>query len=227
MIPTPRFVLAPLLALATLPALAQQSTDIQKVSSFFGHNIGSSMAQDGLEIDLDAFIEGMKAGLEGADSPVTMEEVRPIMQRLEAEGAQRAEQAAATAGDEAAVAGIAYRKEFGAKDGVTTTASGLQYEVITAAEGKSPTAEDEVKVHYHGTLIDGTMFDSSVERGEPVSFPLGGVIAGWTEGLQLMSVGSKFRFVIPSYLAYGPGGRAPVIAPNSTLVFEVELLEIN
>jgi len=111
------------------------------------------------------------------------------------------------------------------KDGVKTTASGLQYKVIKAGTGATPKASDEVKVHYHGTLIDGTVFDSSVQRGEPISFPLNGVIAGWTEGLQLMKVGDKFQFAIPSALAYGEQGSGP-IGPNSTLIFEVELLGI-
>ena len=106
------------------------------------------------------------------------------------------------------------------------TESGLQYEVLTAAEGAQPTIDDTVSVHYAGTLIDGTEFDSSIARGEPASFPLKGVIPGWTEGLQLMNVGSKFRFVIPSDLAYGDRGAGQAIGPGATLVFEVELLEI-
>ena len=108
-----------------------------------------------------------------------------------------------------------------------TTASGLKYQILKQGNGTvSPKATDTVKVHYHGTLLDGTVFDSSVERGEPVSFPLNGVIAGWTEGVQLMKVGDKFRFEIPPDLAYGAEGHPPVIPPNSTLVFEVELLAI-
>ena len=113
------------------------------------------------------------------------------------------------------------------KDGVTTTESGLQYEELAAGEGDSPEASDTVKVHYRGTLIDGTEFDSSYARNQPVSFPLDGVIPGWTEGLQLMKEGGKARLVIPSDLAYGPGGMGNAIGPNETLVFEVELLEVN
>jgi FKBP-type peptidyl-prolyl cis-trans isomerase len=111
---------------------------------------------------------------------------------------------------------------------VKTTASGLQYKVMKAGPdgGKSPKATDTVKVHYHGTLIDGTVFDSSVQRGEPISFPLNGVIPGWTEGVQLMKVGDKFQFTIPSALAYGEQGAGGAIGPNSTLIFEVELLGI-
>jgi FKBP-type peptidyl-prolyl cis-trans isomerase FkpA len=113
-----------------------------------------------------------------------------------------------------------------AKDGVSTTDSGLQYEVITASEGASPNAIDNVEVHYSGTFIDGTEFDSSYKRGTPAEFPLDKVISGWTEGLQLMSVGSKYRFVIPSELAYGENA-PPAIGPGQTLIFEVELLSIN
>ena len=114
------------------------------------------------------------------------------------------------------------------KDGVKTTASGLQYKVLKPGDGKGkmPKATDTVKVHYHGTLLDGSVFDSSVERGEPISFPLNGVIPGWTEGLQLMKEGDKFQFVIPGKLAYGAQSPSPKIGPNSTLVFDVELLAI-
>lgn len=112
------------------------------------------------------------------------------------------------------------------KEGVVVTASGLQYEVLASGDGPKPTLSDKVKTHYHGTNIDGTVFDSSVERGEPISFPVGGVIKGWTEALQLMSVGDKWRLVIPSELAYGARGAGAKIAPHATLVFEVELLGI-
>lgn len=124
--------------------------------------------------------------------------------------------------------GQKFLEENGQKEGVVTTASGLQYEVmVEGGSGQKPTAADEVKVHYHGTLLDGTVFDSSVDRGEPISFPLSGVIPGWTEGVQLMDVGSKYRFFIPSDLAYGPRGAGGAIGPNATLIFEVELLGIN
>jgi len=115
----------------------------------------------------------------------------------------------------------------GTQNDMQTTASGLKYQVLKKGSGtKSPKATDTVKVHYHGTLLDGTVFDSSVERGQPISFPLNGVIPGWTEGLQLMKVGDKFKFIIPPNLAYGPNSPSPKIPPNSTLVFEVELLGI-
>jgi FKBP-type peptidyl-prolyl cis-trans isomerase len=123
-------------------------------------------------------------------------------------------------------AGKAFLAENVTKEGVKTTASGLQYKVLTEGKGKQPAATDKVKVHYEGRLLDGTVFDSSYKRGEPLSFPLNGVIEGWIEGLQLMSTGSKFQFYIPQELAYGPQGNAPVIPGGSTLIFDVELLGI-
>jgi FKBP-type peptidyl-prolyl cis-trans isomerase FklB len=130
--------------------------------------------------------------------------------------------------DAVAKAGEEFLAENAKREGVVVTESGLQYEVMTAVEGDAakPTAADTVSVHYHGTLIDGTVFDSSVERGEPVQFPLGNVIPGWTEGVQLMKVGEKFKFFIPAELAYGARSPSPKIPANSALVFEVELLEI-
>ena len=125
-----------------------------------------------------------------------------------------------------AAKGEAFLAENAQREGVFVTESGLQYEVITMGEGEKPTAESTVKVHYHGTLIDGTVFDSSVERGEPIEFPLNGVIKGWTEGLQLMPIGSKFRLFIPYQLAYGEQGAGELIGPCEALIFEVELLDI-
>ena len=149
------------------------------------------------------------------------------------ENAQAAEMAvraaqqemAAKAAEENIKLGEEYLAENAKKEGVTVTDSGLQYEVLQEGTGKSPTATDQVKVHYHGTLIDGTVFDSSVERDEPVTFPLNRVIPGWTEGVQLMKEGAKFRFVIPAELAYGERSTG-LITPNSTLIFDVELLEV-
>ncbi len=132
-----------------------------------------------------------------------------------------------SAGDGNKKAGEAFLATNGKKPDVKTTASGLQYRVLKAGKGtKSPKATDTVKVHYHGTLIDGTVFDSSVERGEPISFPLNGVIPGWTEGVQLMKEGDKFQFTIPSKLAYGEQGAGGKIGPNATLIFDVELIAI-
>jgi FKBP-type peptidyl-prolyl cis-trans isomerase FkpA/FKBP-type peptidyl-prolyl cis-trans isomerase FklB len=123
--------------------------------------------------------------------------------------------------------GRAFLEENASKDGITVTASGLQYEVLQEGDGPSPSARSTVTVHYRGTLLDGSQFDSSYERGEPISFPLNRVIAGWTEGLQLMQVGASYRFFIPSELAYGSHGAGGAIGPNETLIFEVELLKFN
>jgi peptidylprolyl isomerase len=133
----------------------------------------------------------------------------------------------ADAGSKTNAPGSSSSASSGTQNDMQTTSSGLKYQVLKKGSGtKSPKATDTVKVHYHGTLLDGTVFDSSVERGQPISFPLNGVIPGWTEGLQLMKVGDKFKFIIPPNLAYGPNSPSPKIPPNSTLVFEVELLGI-
>ncbi|MCK5729226.1 MAG: FKBP-type peptidyl-prolyl cis-trans isomerase [Methylococcales bacterium] len=128
--------------------------------------------------------------------------------------------------DENKTAGIAFLAENGKKDNITTTASGLQYEILTEGTGKSPKASDQVSVHYQGTTLDGNEFDSSYKRGEPAAFPLNRVIAGWTEGVQLMKEGSKYRFFIPSELAYGKNGAGADIPANAALIFEVELLKV-
>jgi FKBP-type peptidyl-prolyl cis-trans isomerase FklB len=138
----------------------------------------------------------------------------------------RAQERMSALNDEAAKAGADFLVENAKRDGVQTTESGLQYEVVKKAEGAQPKVSDVVSVHYQGTLVDGSVFDSSIERGEPVEFPVGGVIPGWVEGLQLMKVGEKYKFYIPSELAYGAQSPTPAIPANSTLVFEVELLDI-
>jgi FKBP-type peptidyl-prolyl cis-trans isomerase len=222
----PRFrTLAVALAVcASSAALAQDlNTPEQRAGYGMGVNIGSTLASQGLLTDLD--LESMIAGIRdsvGGDLKLTEEEIMTALQALQAK-----KQAEAQAAIEAqAQAGRDFLAENAKRDGVTTTASGLQYEVMTKGSGgKMPVEADTVKVHYQGSLIDGTVFDSSIDRGEPVSFQLGDVIAGWTEGLQLMSVGDKFKFFVPSELAYGEAGAGP-IPPNSALIFEVELLGI-
>jgi len=150
---------------------------------------------------------------------MTAEEARGAVQAYQ----RRVEEEKAAAAKEA---GKAYLDENAKRDGVKVTDTGLQYEVLSEGDGDKPGIDSTVKVHYVGTLEDGTEFDSSVARGEPAEFPLKGVIPGWTEGLQLMSVGSKYRFVIPSDIAYGDRGAGPKIGPGATLIFDVELLEI-
>jgi FKBP-type peptidyl-prolyl cis-trans isomerase len=148
------------------------------------------------------------------------------MQQLQKTHTERMQAEQKAAADKNLADGEAFLKENATKEGVVTTESGLQYKIVTAGDGPKPGAGDVVKVHYRGTLLDGTEFDSSYKRGEPVTFPVGGVIPGWVEALQLMPVGSKWELYIPSGLAYGPGGAGNQIGPNSTLKFEVELLSI-
>jgi FKBP-type peptidyl-prolyl cis-trans isomerase len=214
-------------AVTALPVLAQSelTTQEQKASYAIGVNIGSGISSQGLaeEVDLDAIALGMQDAVAGT-LKLTPEELETVMQEFGA--VMQAKQQAAM--QEEAQAGKDFLAKNASEPGVKTTASGLQYLVLTEgadAGAAKPTEADTVSVHYHGTLIDGTVFDSSVERGTPISFPLSGVIPGWTEGLQLMKVGDKYRFFIPSELAYGEAGAGP-IPPNSTLIFEVELLAI-
>ena len=193
-------------------------TDQDKVSYGVGMMMGEQLKQFG-DVDYDLLIAGLRAQKEGEQTSITIEEAQAaIMAQQEA--------AAEAAAAEASAASESYLEENAAKEGVTVTDSGLQYEVMTEGDGPKPTVDDTVSVHYVGTLLDGTEFDSSIARGEPAEFPLKGVIPGWTEGVQLMNVGSKYRFVIPSDLAYGDRGAGQAIGPGETLVFEVELLEI-
>ena len=191
-----------------------------KVSYSIGLNIGFSMAKENVDVNADALGAGIRDAMAGKPQ-MNEQQVKETMSQFEKEMTDKAN----AKGKEAATAGDKFLAENKSKPGVKTTASGLQYKVIKDGNGPQPKATDTVTVNYRGTFTDGTEFDSSYKRGEPISFPLSGVIAGWTEGVQLMKVGSKYQFVVPSNLAYGPNGR-PGIPPNSTLVFEVELLGI-
>lgn len=176
-------------------------------------------APGGADINLDAMVAAFSAASKGEEGAMTTEEADQIIRRFfEAAGEKE--------GQVNLEAGNAFLEENKSRDGINTTTSGLQYEVITEGTGPKPSAEDRVRVHYHGTLIDGTVFDSSVDRGEPAVFGVGQVIPGWTEALQLMPVGSKWKIYLPSNLAYGERGAGADIGPNSALIFEVELLEI-
>ena len=181
--------------------------------------IGKNISSQGLKPDFEALVKGLKETMEGKKPTLSDQQLQETIQKHQMA-------AAAAAGPKNTETGKAFLEKNGKREGVKTTASGLQYEVLKAGEGAKPAATDTVKVHYHGTLIDGTVFDSSVDRGEPISFPLNRVIKGWTEGVQLMPVGSKYKFVIPSDLAYGAQGAGGKIGPNATLIFEVELLAI-
>ncbi len=180
-----------------------------------------------MPIDGAALLQGVRDAFAGGDSLLSTEESTTVMNdfRQQAMAAQQAEMTAA--GERNKAEGDAFLAENKTKEGVITTESGLQYKVLVEGDGPSPGATDKVEVHYEGTLIDGTEFDSSYQRGETVTFPLNGVISGWTEGLQLMKVGAKYEFYIAGELAYGERGRAPNIEPNATLIFVVELIGID
>lgn len=201
-------------------------TPTKRLSYGVALGLGRNMASDGMEMDIDAFTLGLRDAFSGAEQRLTQEEIQAEMmafqEQLEAE--QKASQEAlATANAEAAQAFMAENAE---RDEVVTTESGLQYEVMEMGEGPTPGPDDTVEVHYSGKLLDGTEFDSSYKRGEPVTFGVGQVIAGWTEALQMMPVGSQWKLYIPPELAYGAGGAGQVIGPNAALTFDVELLSI-
>lgn len=199
----------------------------QKSSYAIGMDIGSNFKKQDLDIDMKALAAGIADAVAGKPQ-LTDAEAKAALNDFRTQMTAKMEARQKTDADKNTKAGEDFLAANAKKEGVKTTASGLQYKVLKAGDGKgaSPKATDTVKVHYHGTLIDGSVFDSSVDRGEPISFPLNGVIPGWTEGLQLMKVGEKFQFVIPGKLAYGPQSPSPKIGPNSTLIFDVELLAI-
>ena len=201
---------------------------MDKVSYALGLNIGQQLKQMGLSgvLNVEDFAASIKDTLEGNDLKVTLPEAQQILNKFftELEDKQRA--AAAEAGKAARVEGEAFLAENAKREGVTVTASGLQYEVLTEGTGKQPKAENTVRCHYEGRLIDGTVFDSSYRRGEPADFGLRQVIKGWTEGVQLMKEGAKYRFFIPYNLAYGEQGAGADIPPYAALIFDVELVKV-
>jgi len=207
---------------------SQNMTQEEKNSYALGVNVGESFRNSGLEVIFDHFKNGFLDALKG-ENKFTMEEMQACFENIQEQMTARQNQEAAKQNAEAEVEkerGRKFLMENKKREGVMETASGLQYEVIVMGNGPKPEATDKVKVHYTGKTIDGQVFDSSVERGQPIDFGLNQVIKGWTEGLQLMPVGSKFMLYIPSDLAYGDPGRGGLIKPGSTLVFEVELLDI-
>lgn len=193
------------------------------VSYGIGRQMGQQLADNPFDgVSPSAVAQGLLDALNGVDMPYSNEQMQAafgeINTRMQAKEAEQSKTLAA--------AGEAFLAENAKKPGITVTASGLQYEVITQGTGAVPTRTSKVKTHYHGTLIDGTVFDSSVNRGQPIDFPVNGVIAGWTEALQLMPVGSKWRLYIPHNLAYGERGAGASIKPYSALIFDVELIDI-
>lgn len=191
---------------------------MDKLSYGLGVLLGENLKQQGFEeITGTDFLKGFDAVISGKELEINSQEANQIVQEHMASG---------IAGKNIK-AGMEFLNANGAKEKVITLESGMQYEILTAGDGPKPKATDTVTTHYHGTLIDGTVFDSSVERNEPASFPVNGVIPGWVEALQLMGTGSKWRLFIPPHLAYGEQGAGRMIGPNSTLIFDVELLKIN
>lgn len=200
---------------------ADLKSDKGKLSYAIGQQIGRQMKSQGIDIDTATLAASINDVLAGKESRLSQAEMQAVMTKAqEAETAKMENE-----GKENKEKGAKFLAENKKKPGIKTTDSGLQYEVLQEGKGKSPKATDVVRVHYKGTLLDGTTFDSSYERGKPAEFPLNGVIPGWTEALQLMKVGGKNRIFVPSDLAYGPRGR-PSIPPNSVLIFEVELIDI-
>lgn len=199
---------------------------MDKVSYALGLGIGAQLKNMGAEtLNIDDFAQAIKDSIAGKEQLSAADAQKVVTEFFkEQEAIQRAK--AAENGKKAKEEGEKYLKENASKEGVITTPSGLQYKVIKEGNGKKPQATDSVVCHYEGFLIDGTTFDSSIQRGEPATFPLNGVIAGWTEGLQLMQEGAKYRFFIPYNLAYGEAGAAGAIPPFATLVFDVELIEV-
>jgi FKBP-type peptidyl-prolyl cis-trans isomerase FklB len=201
-------------------------TQKDKVSYAIGLNIGKSLRKDSVEVDPNIFFRGLKDALAGAKTLLTEEEMKSVMTTLQSELRKQQEETMRQAGEINKKAGEAFLAENKTKEGVVTLPSGLQYKILKQGTGPKPSATDSVVCNYRGTLMDGTEFDSSYKRGQPATFPVSGVIKGWTEAVQLMPVGSKWQLFVPSELGYGNRGAGADIGPNATLIFEVELLSI-
>ena len=200
---------------------------MDKLSYALGLGIGQQLSQMGAnDISAEDFAQAIKDVLQGHELKVSHREAQTIVQDYFQKQEQKLQAQRAEAGKAHKEAGEKYLAENAKKEGVITLPSGLQYQVLKEGNGKKPTAKDTVQCHYEGFLIDGTVFDSSIQRGEPATFPLQQVIAGWTEGLQLMQEGAKYRFFIPYRLAYGEGGAGSSIPPFAALIFDVELIEV-
>ena len=209
---------------------AEEGTQLKdkkdKVSYAIGLDVGNAMKKQSIDINTDIFMKGLKDALAGGKKLMSDEEIRETMTAFSREMADKQKENVKKLAEKNKQEGDAFLAENKKKEGVKTLESGLQYKIITEGAGKTPKAGDTVTVNYRGTLIDGTEFDSSYKRGQPATFPVSGVIKGWTEALQLMKEGAKWQLFIPANLAYGDKGAGGTIGPNAVLIFEVELISV-
>jgi len=225
-----RIFLSALLIILAMVTLAFGEDELKnkedKLSYALGLNIGNSFKQQSIEIKPDIFLKGIKDAFAGGKQLLSDDEVREIMVVLNKELTQKKAEATKKMAEKNKEDAVTFFAENMKKEGIKTLTSGLQYKIMTEGTGKNPKATDTVTVNYRGTLIDGKEFDSSYRRGEPATFPVNGVISGWTEALQLMKAGAKWQLFIPSNLAYGEKGAGNLIGPNAALIFEVELISV-
>jgi FKBP-type peptidyl-prolyl cis-trans isomerase FklB len=203
------------------------SSNKEKISYIIGRDMAANFKKQGIEVDPEIFLQGFKEALSGAESKLNPEEVQAAMMALQQEMQSRQSAGKGAMAEANKQEGEAFLAQNKNREGVNTLPSGLQYMVLQEGNGASPGPTDKVTTHYHGTLIDGTVFDSSYERGQPATFPVNGVISGWTEALQRMQEGAKWRLFLPANLAYGAQGAGEDIGPNATLIFDVELISVN
>lgn len=228
-----KYLLTALFALGLLACQSNTQVNVKiksqtdSVSYAIGLDIGKNLKSQNIEVTPEVLAQGIKDIMDSNKTLLTETEAQEVIMAFQKRLMAKHEEKMKGQGDKNKIAGEEFLAANKAKEGVVTLPSGLQYKVIKMGTGKKPAATDNVTVHYRGTLIDGTEFDSSIGRGEPATFQLDQVIKGWTEGVQLMPVGSKFEFYIPSDLGYGERGAGQIIQPNSTLIFEVELISIN
>ena len=223
-------VVALVLSILSSMVIAQKKetpkTKKEKISYSIGVNIGKNMKMQGIDLDQGLLTQGIKDGLNSSKTAMSDKDMEAAMTSFQQEMMGKMQAKQKVVGEKNVKEGEAFLAANKKKEGVVTLSSGLQYKILKSGDGPKPTKDQTVKCHYRGTLIDGTEFDSSYKRGEPTEFPIGQVIKGWTEALQLMPVGSKWQLFIPSDLAYGPEGRGQTIGPNATLIFDIELISI-
>lgn len=218
------FIILPLLlALASLVNASELKTDKDKLSYIFGVQVGQGLRAEGVELEMDAFTAGIKDMLAGSNSQIDAAQAQILVSDYQEKKQQEMAKVSAKKQNESST----FLANNAKKDGVFVTASGLQYKIVEKGKGKSPTSENKVIAHYTGKLLDGTVFDSSHDRGEPATFPVSGVIKGWQEALPMMKEGGKWQIVVPANLAYGDRGVGNLIGPNETLIFDIELVSIS